>query len=58
MMAMNNPNLLIFAAVVVVVWCLAIYFWPRLLLSVYKRAILVRGMGDGPIPVNTLYTEP
>jgi hypothetical protein len=25
---------------------------------VYKRAILVKGGGDGPIPVNTLYTEP
>src|SRR5262249_8273085 len=37
---------------------LVIYFWPRLLLYVYKRAILVKGFGDGPIPVNTLYTEP
>jgi hypothetical protein len=25
---------------------------------VYKRAILVKGFGDGAIPVNTLYTEP
>ena len=24
----------------------------------FKRAILVKGFGDGPIPVNTLYTEP
>ena len=55
---MNIQNLLIFAAVVVVVWCLVIYFWPSMLLSVYKRAILVKGFGDGPIPVNTLYTEP
>ena len=51
-------HLLIIGAVVVVVWCLFIYFWPRMLLSVYKRAILVKGFGDGPIPVNTLYTEP
>ena len=29
-----------------------------MMLSVYKRAILVKGFGDGPIPVNTLYTEP
>jgi hypothetical protein len=29
-----------------------------MLLSVFKRAILVKGFGDGPIPVNTLYTEP
>ena len=29
-----------------------------MMLYVYKRAILVKGFGDGPIPVNTLYTEP
>jgi len=29
-----------------------------MLLSVYKRALLVRGFGDGPVPINTLYTEP
>jgi hypothetical protein len=51
-------HLLIIAVVVVVVWCLFIYFWPRLLLSVYKRAILVKGFGDGPVPINTLYTQP
>ncbi len=51
-------HLLIIAAVMVVVWCLFIYFWPRMLLSVYKRALLVRGFGEGPIPVNTLYTQP
>jgi hypothetical protein len=51
-------HLLIIGAVMVVVWCLFIYFWPRMLLSVYKRALLVQGFGDGPIPVNTLYTEP
>jgi hypothetical protein len=55
---MNIQNLLIFAAVVVVVWCLVTYFWPSLLLSVYKRAILNKGAGEGPIPINTLYTEP
>ena len=26
--------------------------------DLYKRAILVKGFGEGPIPVNTLYTEP
>ena len=29
-----------------------------MLLYVFKRAILVKGFGDGPIPVNTLSTEP
>ncbi len=51
-------HLLIIGAVAVAVWSLAIYFWPRMLLSVYKRAVLVTGFGDGPIPVNTLYTQP
>jgi hypothetical protein len=55
---MNNQNLLIFGAVVVVVWCVVIYSWPRMLLSVYKRAALGKGFGDGPILVNTLSTQP
>lgn len=42
----------------VVVWFLFIYIWPRLILYVYKRAILIKGAGEGPIPINTLYTEP
>lgn len=57
-MAMNIQNILIFAAVMVVVWCVVIYFWPSLLLSVFKRAILVKDFGEGPVPINTLYTEP
>jgi hypothetical protein len=55
---MNYEHLLIFGSVMVAAWFLFTYFWPRLLLSVFKRAILVKGFGDGPIPVNTLYTEP
>ena len=55
---MNYQHLLIFGAFMVAAWLLVIYFWPRMLLSVYKRALLVKGFGDGPIPVNTLYTEP
>jgi hypothetical protein len=49
---------LIFGVIAVAVWFLVIYFWPRLLLSVFKRAILTNGGSDGPIPINTLYTEP
>jgi hypothetical protein len=51
-------HLLLLGSLIVVAWFLFTYLWPRLLLSVYKRAILVKGFGDGPIPVNTLYTEP
>jgi hypothetical protein len=50
------------AVAAVIVWptatFLLIYFWPRLILGVYKKAVLVKGFGDGPIPVNTLYTQP
>ncbi len=50
------------AVAAVVVWALGtilfIYFWPRIVLRGYRRATLVEGFGDGPIPVNTLYTQP
>lgn len=55
---MGYGNLLIFGSVMVAAWFLVIYFWPLMLLYVYKRTILVKGFGEGPIPVNTLYTEP
>ena len=51
-------HLLLFGAVVVAASFLVVSFWPRIMLSLYKRAILVKGFGEGPIPVNTLYTEP
>jgi hypothetical protein len=55
---MNYEHLLLFGAVAVASWFLFTYFWPRMLLSVFKRGLLVKGFGDGPIPVNMLYTEP
>jgi hypothetical protein len=55
---MEYEHLLITGSLMVVGWFLFIYFWPRMMLYVYKRAILVKGFGDGPIPVNTLYAEP
>jgi hypothetical protein len=57
-MMTHIEHLLLFGSVMVAAWFLFTYFWPRMMLSVYKRAILVKGFGDGPIPVNTLYTEP
>jgi hypothetical protein len=51
-------HLLLFGSIMVAAWFLFTYLWPRMLLSVYKRAILVKGFGDGPIPINTLYTTP
>ena len=45
-----------------IVWPLGafvfIYFWPRITVGGFKRAILNRGFGGGPIPINTLYAVP
>jgi len=50
------------AIAAVIVWVLGvptfIYFWPRITVGGFKRVILRRGLGGGPIPVNTLYAEP
>jgi hypothetical protein len=51
-------DLLIFGLIMIVTWFLFIYNWPRVILYLYKRAILDKGFGNGPIPVNTLQTEP
>ena len=57
-----NQHLLIFGSVMIVAWLLAtfllVYFWPHLVNNLYKRAILNQGFGEGPVPINTLYTEP
>lgn len=58
MTQLGYEHLLIFGAVMVIAWFLVISSWPRLFLLVYRRAILVKGFGEGPIPINTLYTEP
>lgn len=57
-----NQHLLIFGSAMIVAWALGtfllVYFWPHLVINIYKRAILNQGFGDGPVPINTLYTEP
>ncbi|OYV63527.1 MAG: hypothetical protein B7X03_01270 [Parcubacteria group bacterium 21-58-10] len=58
MISMEYQHLLIFGGVCTAAFLLITYLWPRMLFIVYKRAILVTGGGDGPIPVNQLYTEP
>jgi hypothetical protein len=55
---LRYEHLLIFVSIMVAAWFAVIYFLPRMLLSVFKRAILVKGFGEGPIPMNTLYTQP
>jgi hypothetical protein len=50
------------AVAAVVVWLLGafafIYFWPQITVGGFKRAIVQRGFGGGPIPINTLYAAP
>lgn len=55
---MEYEHLLIFSSICVATWFLVTYLFPRLMLSIYKRAALSQGFGDGPIPVNRLYTQP
>ena len=54
----HMEHLLLFGSIMVASWLLFTYLWPRMLLYVYKRGILANGFGDGPVPINTLYTEP
>ncbi len=34
------------------------HFWPHIVYNRFARAVLANGLGDGPISVNTLFTEP
>jgi len=54
---MEYEHFVIFGAVCAATWFLFIYLWPSFIIRVYKRAILVRGFGAGPVPINTLYTQ-
>ena len=55
---MSYGHILIFSSIMVAVWFSVLYFLPGMVLSVFKKAILVKGFGEGPIPINTLYTQP
>ena len=61
-MTRRMNHLRIFGSVAIVAWAigtfLLVYFWPHLVSNLYKRAILSQGFGEGPVPINTLYTEP
>ena len=62
MSPVKHKHLITFGSVMVVAWVvgtfLFIYFWPHLVTNHFKRAIIDQGFGEGPIPINTLYTEP
>ena len=59
---MKHKHLITFSSVMVVAWVvgtfLFIFFWPHIVSNHFKRAIVDHGFGDGPVPINTLYTEP
>jgi hypothetical protein len=55
---MTLEHLFLFGGICITTWLAVIYLWPSFILRVFKRAILVKGFGDGAIPINTLYTEP
>ncbi len=60
--AMKHKHLITFSSAMVAAWVLGtllfIYFWPHVVSNFFKKAIVDRGFGDGPVPINTLYTEP
>lgn len=60
--AMKHKHIITFGSVMIVVWAIGtllfVYFWPRLAYNHFERAILGTGFGNGPIPINTLATEP
>ncbi len=57
----KHKHLLTFGSVMIVAWAvgsfLLVYFWPHFVNNRYKKAILDQGFGNGPVPINTLYTE-
>jgi hypothetical protein len=59
---MKHKHLIIFGSVMVMAWALGtflfVYFWPHIVNNHFKKAILDQGFGEGPVPINTLYTEP
>ncbi len=50
-------NLIVFCCLVVTAWFVIIFYWPNMILGVYKRALRTKGF-EGPIPVNTLAAVP
>jgi hypothetical protein len=58
----KHRHLTTFGSVMVVAWVIGtflfIYYWPHFVYNHFKRAIIDKGFGRGPIPINTLFTEP
>jgi len=61
--AAGGPGAIVLpAAIAVAVWVIGtfvfIYLWPRITVGGFKRIFVRRGLGGGPIPVNTIYAVP
>jgi len=59
----RGPDAIIpLAVAAIVVWPVGVlvftYSWPRITVEGFRRAIVRRGFGGGPIPVNSLYAVP
>jgi hypothetical protein len=54
--------IILLAAEAVAIWVIGafvfIYFWPRITVGGFKQIFVKRGLGAGPIPVNTIYAVP
>jgi hypothetical protein len=62
---LNNggPGALVVLAVTAVIgWVVGafvfVFFWPRITVGGFKRIFTTRGLGGGPIPVNSIYAVP
>ncbi|MCY0905278.1 DUF1254 domain-containing protein [Arthrobacter sp. H14-L1] len=55
-------SIIVLAATTAAIWVIGtfvfIYFWPRITLGGFKRIFIRHGLGEGPIPVNTIYAVP
>jgi len=52
-------SIILLVATTVAIWVIGtfvfIYFWPRITVGGFKRIFVRRGLGGGPIPVNTIH---
>jgi len=59
---MKHKHLFTFGSAMIVAWTIGtflfVYFWPHLAYNHFRRAIVDQGFGSGPVPINSLYTEP
>ncbi|MFI5061507.1 MAG: DUF1254 domain-containing protein [Actinomycetales bacterium] len=55
-------SIIVLAATAVEIWVIGtfvfVYIWPRMTVGGFKRIFVRRGLGGGPIPVNTIYAVP